>query len=104
MPAVLLATVCVRVCVWVCVNSNSAWKEHNSALVSKTQSEVCRHKIVLLVLAGAQVAWRLAVQRVSQVHHGDFGVAVHGRDRWEQASFGQSAKRYAEKLKTPLEG
>lgn len=52
----------------------------------------------------AQVALRLAVQRVSQVHHGDFRVAVHCRDSWEQAGFGQPAKRYTKKLKTPLEG
>ena len=52
----------------------------------------------------AQVTLLLAIQRFSQVHHGDFSVAVHCRDGRVQAGFGQSTKRYSEKLKTPLEG
>lgn len=46
----------------------------------------------------------LTIQRFSQVHHGDFSVAVHGRDSRVQAGLGQSTKRHSKKLETPLEG
>lgn len=51
----------------------------------------------------APVTQLLAVQRLPQVHHGDFSVAIYRRDSREQAGFRKSTKRYSEELKTPLE-
>lgn len=52
----------------------------------------------------AQADLHLAVQRFSQVHHGDFSVAVYCRHSREQAGFGQSTESHSEKLKTSLKG